>query len=564
MNKKLFFDGFINRIKKQFNIEENFAFEIFCMAPFLEMTFQELLNDVSTIVDGSGSNDAGFDGIYLDQEENTLHLFQIKNKNSIGDNELSKFLNDYNNIFVNDNSTNIPLNKRVKASLDQYRNLVSSGKIIDTKLYFIFNGEICPENEERVSRYKKLNPDLEILDSNNIYNRIESLLLEHKKRKTVHFSFMAEKSNISFKNDPQALISFQIQNIKAVNFRLTALALCELLEKEIEINKRIDTVFSDNIRGFLKYNKTNKRIKETLISKDSEYFPFLNNGITIIAEQIKLPQEMQLGFYPIETKNPVIVNGLQTTHVIYDIFKNDRQLLDGVYVLVRLYETNDTYLVDKITDATNTQSPINFADKISTKNFNEITKTFFAQKGINYLIKRGELFTVDENFSYSDTIQSDILLKFWYASYRESPEIAKNSKTKVLEEIYDASINSDHDLFALFNGNKNSEIYEQLYMTYKMYTFVVHMRQKKETENAPLSDFILYSDELMVYGLYKSKSRESDFEKTYETLYSAILSIVKERKKILEDKGLSYSHNGYFKSIYSKTDLDKKMGFISL
>jgi len=562
LNKTLFFDGFIERIKTQFNLEQNYAFEIFAIAPFLEMTFSEVFDDVSTLVDGKGNNDGGLDGIYLDQEENKLHVFQIKNKNTIGDNDIHKFLRDYENIFVTGNNSAIPLNKRVQAALDQYTSIVKSGKVIETSLYYIFNGEKSSINENIINRHEQSNPHLRIFDSNDLYAQIELLLLANKKRKDVSFSFMAEKSNISFKNDPQALISFQIQNIKAINFRLKAVKLCELLENEIAVNKSIQSVFSENIRGFLGRTKTNKKIKETLESNYAEYFPFLNNGITIIAEQIKIPQSMQAGEHPIETKNPVIVNGLQTTRVIYDVYKQDRTKLEGVYVLIRLYETNEKDLIDKITDATNTQSPINFRDKMSNKNFNEITKTFFAQKGIDYLTKRGEILSLNADIAYKNMVHSDIVLKFWYASFRESPEEAKNSKSKVLETIYDASIDSEHSLHPLFNGDKNSPVYEQLFTAYSIYKFVLAKRKEKEAEPAS-SDFVLYADELLSYGLYKKNVKtDADFLSAYDEIYNAIEENVSTEKKLLESNGKNYSHNGYFKSSKCRYDLNQKLNFI--
>ena len=360
MNKELFINGFKNRIKAKFNLTDACAFEILVLAAFLDLSFDEVMANVSTLVNGKGSNDAGIDGIYIDEDQSTMHIFQIKSSEGIGDNVLSKFITDYRNIFVYDNSSSLPLNQKVVTALEQYKSIVSSGKILETTLYFIFAGEKSSQNSHIIQRHLDSNEYLEVFDINDLYNKIDSLVYEHRKRKTVKFSFMADRSNISLKKDPQSIISFQIQNIKAVNFRLSALNLCKLLDNEKNVNKRVDTVFSDNIRGFLRYNKTNKNIKNTLESDYSEYFPFLNNRITIIADQVKLPQEMQAGYYPIETVNPVIVNGLQTTSVIYDVYQKDSSKLDGVYVLARLYETNDKEIVDKITDATNTQSPINF------------------------------------------------------------------------------------------------------------------------------------------------------------------------------------------------------------
>lgn len=556
MNRDLFLNGFIDRIAKRFNLNVDLAFEILAIAAVLDQTFDEVMDNVSTLENGNGSHDGGMDGIYVDEEYAVMHVFQIKSGANLGDNILAKFINDYRNLFVFGNLTQLPLNTKVNKAFETYQALAQAGRAIETQLHFVFGGEITPQNRDIAKRHLDANERLSIYDRNDLYQQIESLIAENRKRKPVGFSFMAQKSNIAFKSDPQALISFQIQNVKAINFRLAALDLCQLLDKEKAINQRIDSVFSDNIRGFLDYNKTNKKIRETLESDYAEYFPFLNNGITVIAEQVKIPKEMQAGLYPIETKNPVIVNGLQTTHVIYEVYKKNAIDLENVYVLVRLYETTDPELVSKITDATNTQSPINFRDKISNKNFNLYTKTLFELNGIGYLTKRGDTFENSFSRALSESIHADHLLKFWYASFYEKPELAKNSKAKVLEDIFEAASNKTHLLHPLFSGTADSVIYAQLLRTYQLYRFVVAQRNQTEL----CSEFIVYADELFCYGLYKLG--DVHLPNAYQKIHAAIEQAIIVEKARYTSKGLTYSHNTYFKSAKSRYDLDSLMGFI--
>ena len=288
----------------------------------------------------------------------------------------------------------------------------------------------------------------------------------------------------------------------------------------------------------------------------AEYFPFLNNGITIIAEQVKIPREMQAGLYPVETKNPLIVNGLQTTSVIYDIYQRNAEVLEGVYVLVRLYETSDPELIEKITDATNTQSPIGYRDKISNKNFNRYVKMLFEANNIGYLAKRGDTFENSFSLSLGESIHSDNLLKFWYASYYEHPDIAKNSKTRVLEDIYESTSNTAHRLHHLFNGDPDSPIYQQLLETYKLYRFIV----QKRNVLASVNDLVLYADELICYGMHKLNT--DDLTAAYDQIFNALVVASQTEKELYELKGLTYSHNSYFKSAKSRYDLDRVMGFV--
>jgi hypothetical protein len=274
---------------------------------------------------------------------------------------------------------------------------------------------------------------------------------------------------------------------------------------------------------------------------------------------------MQAGYYPIEVRNPVIVNGLQTTHVIYDIYQLNKDALDGVHVLVRLYETTDTTLIDKITEATNTQSPINYRDKISNRNFNKYTKEIFANAGVGYLSKRGETF--DNNFSVSlkKSVHSETVLKFWYAAFYGYPEIAKNSKSKVLEELFDATTNENNKLHKLFGGDKNSAIYQQLLEAFWLYDFI--MQKRKTVQHN--SDFVLFADELIAYGIYKlfeksgaSKLDKELFETHYQTVYEAIAKCIEKEKETKSKNNQTYAHESYFKSSKSRFNLNDTLGLI--
>ena len=570
MNKELFLNGYIEKIATKFDIAKDLAFEILCLSSILDMSFDEVYDEASTLENKDGSHDGGFDGIYIDKDENILHIFQMKNKPTIGDNELTKFISNYENIFVRNNSAGIRLNKTVKAKVDEYISLIQNGEYFVVQLYFIFNGTKETTNKsqnlEVSQRFEAAQENLKILDSDDLFSRIESLVTINKKRKQHKFTFQAEKSNISLKNDPQALISFSLLNVKAANFRLEALEICKLIDREIEINKSKDTLFSDNIRGYLGTNKTNRSIRDTLLSEDAEYFPFLNNGITIIANRINMPKQMMVGYYPIESINPVIVNGLQTTNVLYDIYKRDSSRLEGVYVMVRLYETADAELIDKITNATNTQSPISFRDKISTKRFNDFTKELFESKGVGYLTKRGETFDNTLSKQMHESITNETVIKFWYATFFEKPTIARNSKSKVMEYCFTAVEDAKHPLHKLFNGDKNSSIYMQLFIAYKIYMQVANMRKSYIKEE--IEDFIFYADEFMSYGIYKLL-KKNELLKTFEPLlgeyyheiFDTIKAIVESEKVRLNALDMTYSHNEYFKSERAVSDLNEKMSF---
>ncbi|PIY04192.1 MAG: hypothetical protein COZ20_06340 [Gallionellales bacterium CG_4_10_14_3_um_filter_54_96] len=570
MNQTVFINSYLEKIDQRFGFNGNrgHAFEIFAVAAVLDKSFDEVYNDISTLVKTAngghdGGNDGGMDGIYFDETTATLAVFQTKNSEHLGDNEVTKFVSDYQNLFERMNTAQLPLNKNVTAKLQTIWDIPRQGITYTPKLFFVFNGKKEGQDKDIADRHMRQHSMLEILDSPDLFSKIKSLQAAQRKRKTVSFTFMAEKSNIASSNDPQALITYAKGNVRSVGFRLKAKELCRLIEEEKQINGNEDHLFSQNIRGFLGAVRTNQQIKNTLTGQDSAYFPFMNNGITMIAETLKLPNAMQAGTYPIQTVNPVIVNGLQSTQVIYDVYKANPEKLDDVDVMIRLYDTQDGELAEKITTATNTQTSINVRDKISNRDFNQQLKVLFENKGIGYITKRGDSFENKLSRELSHTVSSETLLKFWYATYYERPETAKASKTQVLQQLYDATSETSDPLHGYFGGDINSPLYVQMLNVYAIHNFVVTKRNES-LEDAP--DLIQHADEILCYGIHKylvSTNQEASsldaatMDVAYSSVFGNVMRVTQEYQAQLLAHGRTYSHNNYFKSAQSRFDLNR-------
>lgn len=118
-------------------------------------------------------------------------------------------------------------------------------------------------------------------------------------------------------------------------------------------------------------------MKETISDKSevSKFFLY-NNGLTIICDSLKVPT-LNNGKYSFSIENPLIVNGLQTSQVLYEEYKSDKNKLNNVFILVRLCQTTDETIVKKITETTNNQSVINFNDQLSNEEYNIFARALF-------------------------------------------------------------------------------------------------------------------------------------------------------------------------------------------
>jgi len=115
-----------------------------------------------------------------------------------------------------------------------------------------------------------------------------------------------------------------------------------------------DDLFESNVRDFEGDNAVNEAITETLHRADDIEFWWLNNGVTILGDHVDSPQQT------LTISRPLIVNGLQTSHVIHHAEKNGllapERLKNGV--VVRVIESVDEDARDRIIAGTNRQTQV--------------------------------------------------------------------------------------------------------------------------------------------------------------------------------------------------------------
>ncbi|WP_329036739.1 AIPR family protein [Streptomyces sp. NBC_00178] len=116
-------------------------------------------------------------------------------------------------------------------------------------------------------------------------------------------------------------------------------------DDEGEIRK---TLFFDNVRDFQGETDVNADIRQTLAAGDRSRFCVLNNGVTVVAHDLKATGN-RLTLVDFQ-----VVNGCQTSHILH----SERENLDGVYVPFRLIVTLDDDVAKSITKATNKQGQV--------------------------------------------------------------------------------------------------------------------------------------------------------------------------------------------------------------
>lgn len=139
-------------------------------------------------------------------------------------------------------------------------------------------------------------------------------------------------------------------------------------------------VFESNVRDWQGNVEVNKDIQKTLESDDDVDFWWLNNGITVLASKASIAGKT------ITLDDVQIVNGLQTTVIIYDYLKGksveDKD--ERRSILIRIIVTEDSGKRDRIIKATNFQTAIPVASLKASDPIQRDIEEFFLQNGLYY------------------------------------------------------------------------------------------------------------------------------------------------------------------------------------
>jgi hypothetical protein len=127
-------------------------------------------------------------------------------------------------------------------------------------------------------------------------------------------------------------------------------------------------LFYDNVRDYQGDNPVNKEIEHTLSSQTNETFALLNNGVTIVADDLSVTGDnfSLTGFQ--------IVNGCQTSHVV---FNNRSAISEDVYIPIKLIVSPEDVLKNQITKATNRQTVVKLEELSALTDFQKTLEQYY-------------------------------------------------------------------------------------------------------------------------------------------------------------------------------------------
>lgn len=200
----------------------------------------------------------------------------------------------------------------------------------------------------------------------------------------------------------------------------------------------IKSVFIDNVRDFQGENPVNADIAKTITDKLFDQFVLRNNGITIVARNIKVTSNQ----YVLEDYQ--IVNGCQTSHVI---FSNRHQITGDLFVPVKLIHTISEDVAQSIIKSTNKQTNVEENDLLALTQFQRDLEDYYS--GIEgesklYYERRAKQYASDSGIEKGRIVTIGSQLKSFASMFLDSPNQASRYQGTLLKTVKDRVFQSMH------------------------------------------------------------------------------------------------------------------------
>jgi hypothetical protein len=427
-------------------------------------------------------DDYGVDAIVIDEENNSIKLFNFKYREKFKPNNSQK-LNasilsvKFVNALVNENINN--LQGKLKSFANQILDkLINSNDIWKLQLYIISNDDQELNNSDPHLLQLESLYGLEIISMG--LNKISKLM-----------SIRPEPIDCELVVDKDAIMSFTESSISSSKSYVLRLSLSELLritcdDKQLRNKYNIEDfspvsqvkidfgVLFDNVRGLVVKSKYNPNILKTLKDDPTKFFLY-NNGVTITADDVEAKSINADKKIKLNVKNFQVLNGGQTLRTVHAYNLEDENHINNNLskgeILVRVFKTpSDSELTNKIAEYTNSQNAISLIDLKSLSSEQIQLEQYLDEYGIVYARKTGDTGLSEKSYQYKISMERFGQILF---TLQGNPHRATNQKKHIFDKYYDQVFGSGNldinqspqQIIRYFELKKE---YEKLKGTYKV------------------------------------------------------------------------------------------------
>ncbi|QPT38753.1 AIPR family protein [Neisseria cinerea] len=481
--KNVILNGKLNEFKKRHSIskeKEDTAFEKFVNYSILNAEYYDSFsfNKVSTgTAYGIDGVAIAINGIIVNDLKDEITTYtnadfdakftfiQTKTSDSFDKGDFLKFIESIAKFFLDDEKYFPPEIKKLYGIRHTiYERAAKLKKLPEVSIYYVYSGyansslyetiEFSKEQlRKQVERYvSKIN--CHIFDSEQIS------IAYREAQNEITKDFKLEKH-------------ITLPQISGTEYAYLGVIKCkdfvELISRATgEINKGL---FADNVRDFLGNNLINNSINKTIEDiNEKDKFALLNNGITIVAKEISSRGDI------FTIRKFQIVNGCQTSHVIFNAKNN---LDDNMYVTLKLIQTSDINLTNRIIETTNSQSRVMKEALVAINPYHRKLEDYFSgmrHSGYRYYYeRRSHQFDDFDDITRNDIVTIPSLIKSFVSIMLSEPHKVHYYYGTLINQYMQKEDNSHKDV-NLFDEETHPRIY-----------FIAHHLLMKVSESINLS-----------------------------------------------------------------------------
>lgn len=357
-------------------------------------------------------------------------FIQSKFKTNYDKGELNNFVDGVRD-FLGD-SHNFPMNEEIQKHLKLKEHLLSDELVLmwennpRVTMYYVALGR-WQNPADLVGIQKQFEQDI---DRMNVYDKVKFNFIDSEGLRDIYDSI---QNTFSTTIDTRHIMPLtEVNNVN--NSCLSIVYATELL-KLISTSDGIirKSLFNDNVRDFQGTNPVNTEIYNTIQTKP-ENFIILNNGITIVCDDFKQNNTK------ISITNPQIVNGCQTSHIIYEAYKAGLNI-DTVPVSIKFISTTDEDIVNDIVRGTNRQNIV-FEEAFETtkkfhKDLEELFKALSNDYATIYYERRSKQYLNNPTIKQTEKVNLKNLTQYFIGMFLNEPHASHRHESVLLKEFSD-------------------------------------------------------------------------------------------------------------------------------
>ena len=300
--------------------------------------------------------------------------------------------------------------------------------------------------------------------------------------------------------------------------------------------------FEANVRDYQGKNAVNNCIAETLSNNGSEDFWWLNNGITILADNIT-----QITTKELSLLNPEIVNGLQTSTEIYNYFSINSQQLESEKrnVLVRVIVPESEQIRDNIIFATNNQTNIPKSSLRVTDTIHLQIEMYFKSRGLYY--DRRKNYYKNQKKKSTEIVGVSFLAQCLISLILRKPDFARARPSTLLTD--------DQTYAFLYEENQNLEAYyKAALLGKKIHKNLSLTQEMTPAERSDVFFYLLYAVAAKVINKKEITFADlgnMDFAQVTDDIINEIKELVYKKYKELGGNGRVAKSSSFINEIYT-------------